>query len=61
MARQPRSQDEADGPWGEGGRLFKQFKRPWHLFENIKIKIRKQRPYWGKNPPLILTPCFTND
>jgi len=45
MARQPRSQDEADGQWGEGGRLFKPFKRPWHLFENIKIKIRKQRPY----------------
>ena len=50
MARQPRSQDEADGQWREGGRLFKPFKRPWHLFENIKIKIRKQRPYWEKKP-----------
>jgi len=25
MGRQPRSQDEADGQWGEGGRLFKPF------------------------------------
>ena len=28
MARQPRSQDEADGQWREGGRLFKPFKAP---------------------------------
>ena len=48
MAHQLHSQDEVDGQWREGGCLFKPFKRPWHLFENIKIKIRKQRPYWEK-------------